>query len=692
MLEHGNGLFGINLYSKGSKLITMNYRAEIDGLRALAVIPVILFHAGFEWFSGGYVGVDVFFVISGYLITTIIISEINNETFSIINFYERRARRILPALFFVILACLPFAWLWLIPSDFKDFGQSLVAVSTFTSNIFFWFESGYFDRAAEVKPLLHTWSLAVEEQYYLLFPILLVLLWRLGVKWILFLLVIIFVASLSLAQWGATNQPVATFYLLTTRGWELLLGAFVAFYLYYNNYFQSFMVNQTLSLLGLFLIVYSIIVFDESTPFPGLYTLVPTSGTALLIIAAVPNTLSNKLLSFSPMVSLGLISYSAYLWHQPILAFARHRLLGELSDTLLIVLCLCAIVCAYISWRWIEKPFRKKGKIGRKAIFVGAVTSILGFTSIGLLIHVNNGIAMRFTPEVSVLDSIRVTPIRSTRACETMLSTGSDESILQNCSIGTQNQKPSFVVIGDSHARALIPAFDEYAKTIGMSGLNLSHSSCFPSFSDGYFLPFDDTQKKCIKWRKKLLSMIENRTLPETIYIAARWTLSFERGRFNNKEGGEEPGAEVIYNNQYMGTLNYQDSLARELSEAFALYKDNNYKVTLIYPIPEAGWDPLNMTIKQLIFNKNTILDENYASTSYAVFHDRNKNTIEILDKLASEYSFIKFKPHRYFCQQSMSNGRCITIKNNRPLYYDDDHISLYGGRILIDKLFQRQN
>ena len=153
----------------------MKYRAEIDGLRALAVLPVILFHAGFGWFNGGFVGVDVFFVISGYLITTIIISEMAEGKFSIVNFYERRARRILPALFFVMLACIPFAWMWLTPTDLKDFGQSLVAVSTFSSNILFWFESGYFDTAAELKPLLHTWSLAVEEQYYILFPIFLML-------------------------------------------------------------------------------------------------------------------------------------------------------------------------------------------------------------------------------------------------------------------------------------------------------------------------------------------------------------------------------------------------------------------------------------------------------------------------------------------------------------------------------------
>ena len=214
----------------------MKYRAEIDGLRALAVLPVILFHAGFEWFSGGFVGVDVFFVISGYLITTIIISEMAEGKFSIINFYERRARRILPALFFVMLACLPFAWLWLAPSDLRDFGQSLVAVSTFSSNILFWWESGYFDTAAELKPLLHTWSLAVEEQFYILFPLFLMLTWRLGIKTILILLSIVFLISLGVAVWGtqyATHPKIISgaFFLLPTRGWELLIGVFAAFYI-----------------------------------------------------------------------------------------------------------------------------------------------------------------------------------------------------------------------------------------------------------------------------------------------------------------------------------------------------------------------------------------------------------------------------------------------------------------------------
>lgn len=211
-------------------LPTIKYRREIDGLRAIAVLAVILFHAGFKAFGGGFVGVDVFFVISGYLITTIILSDMSRQKFSIVTFYERRARRILPALFFVMLCCVPFAWMWLRPVDFKSFSESLVAVSAFSSNILFWRESGYFGTASELKPLLHTWSLAVEEQYYVLFPLFLMALWKLRKRRVFGTLLLGGVLSLIAAQWGAYHKPSAAFYLLPTRAWELAMGALIAFY------------------------------------------------------------------------------------------------------------------------------------------------------------------------------------------------------------------------------------------------------------------------------------------------------------------------------------------------------------------------------------------------------------------------------------------------------------------------------
>ena len=369
----------------------MQYRSEIDGLRALAVLPVILFHAGFDWFSGGFVGVDVFFVISGYLITTIIINELAEDNFTIANFYERRARRILPALFFVMLVCLPFALIILPPGGLKMFGQSLMATSSFISNVLFWLQSGYFDTGSELKPLLHTWSLAVEEQYYIFFPLFLLATWKLGIRWILVILSLLFVASLGVAQWGAMNYPNAAFFLLPTRGWELLIGVFLAFYLNKFSYLKSFAVNQALSVTGFMMIGYSIFVFDKTTPFPGFYALLPTVGTGLLILSAVPKTVVHRLLSLSPFVGIGLISYSAYLWHQPILSFTRGISLEETSYSRLMVSCLSSLVLGYISWRWIEKPFRNRKKIARKVVFWCSAIGIMFFFGVGFLLTTGVG-------------------------------------------------------------------------------------------------------------------------------------------------------------------------------------------------------------------------------------------------------------------------------------------------------------
>ncbi|GIU34769.1 acyltransferase [Shewanella schlegeliana] len=365
----------------------MRYRAEVDGLRALAVIPVILFHAGFSQFSGGFVGVDVFFVISGYLITSIILTELERDKFSIINFYERRARRILPVLFFVMLVCIPFAWLWLMPLDLQDFFQSIIAVSTFSSNILFWLESDYFDTAAELKPLLHTWSLAVEEQYYIFFPLLLMALWGRGRQVILGALAIIFLLSLSLAQWAAYNAPTANFYLLPTRGWELLIGVFAAFFL--NQPLPKWMspkLNNLLSSFGLLLILFSVFIFDASIPFPSVYALVPTVGTVLIILFAQEGTLAQRFLSYKLFVGVGLISYSAYLWHQPVFAFVKYRSFTEPSVYLMLSLCVGIALLSYLSWRFVEIPFRNKQAYSRRFIFSSGAILTAAFVVGGVLV------------------------------------------------------------------------------------------------------------------------------------------------------------------------------------------------------------------------------------------------------------------------------------------------------------------
>lgn len=382
--------------------VDVKYRREIDGLRAVAVIPVIFFHAGFKAFEGGFVGVDVFFVISGYLITTIILSDMNNNKFSIVTFYERRARRILPALFFVMLCCLPFAWLWLLPNHLKDFSQSLTAISVFSSNILFWQESGYFGTASELKPLLHTWSLAVEEQYYVLFPLVLMALWKLRIRWIFGSLIVVGVISLVASQWGAYHYPSATFFLLHTRGWELVIGALIAVYFFYKKEHVDFITSRKktsdfFGFVGLVLIFYSIFAFDKSTPFPSLYALIPTIGAGLIIIFSTSETKVGRFLGIKPIAGIGLISYSTYLWHQPLFAFARHRSLTEPGALLLLALSASSLLLAYVSWRFVESPFRNKGAYSRKKIFCyGALGSFL-FIIIGCVGSHTDGFISRYS-------------------------------------------------------------------------------------------------------------------------------------------------------------------------------------------------------------------------------------------------------------------------------------------------------
>lgn len=370
----------------------MNYRPEIDGLRAIAVLPVIFFHAEIGLFSGGFVGVDVFFVISGYLITKIILSDLEQDKFSIVNFYERRARRLLPALFFIIFSCVPFAYFTLSPNALFDFGQSLVAVPTFLSNVLFWSERGYFGGATELKPLIHTWSLAVEEQFYLVFPITLMLFWHNLRRWIGPFIVLIILSSLYLS-WFLTELHFETaFYLPFARAWELMVGSAAAFFgirlTYLGNRYSSI-----LSITGLSLIFYAVFNFDGTTTFPGYAALVPVLGTFLLIIAGPTRNTINRVLASRWLVKIGLVSYSLYLWHQPIFVFLRHL---NFSEYIIIFGIPFSMALSLFSYRFIETPFRNKDKFHRKNIFIYSALASLVSIFIGLILILNDGFLNRY--------------------------------------------------------------------------------------------------------------------------------------------------------------------------------------------------------------------------------------------------------------------------------------------------------
>ena len=318
------------IYGK-SFLMKLTYRPEIDGLRAIAVGAVIAYHSeitilGHQPFKGGFIGVDIFFVISGYLITSIILKElITTGSFSFKHFYERRIRRILPALLLVMLVSLPFAWIYLLPTSFMDFSKSILYSLGFSSNFYFHYSGQiYGAESGLLKPFLHTWSLSVEEQFYILFPIVLLITFKYFRKYLIHILILGFVISLGLADWGSRNHPSFNFYVLPTRGWELLAGSILAYFEINNGHrSKQRILNLILPFIGLILIGHSILFFNDKMFHPSFYTLLPIVGVCLIIWFSNKNELITKILSTKLFVGVGLISYSLYLWHYPIFAFAR---------------------------------------------------------------------------------------------------------------------------------------------------------------------------------------------------------------------------------------------------------------------------------------------------------------------------------------------------------------------------------
>jgi len=650
----------------------MKYRPEIDGLRALAVIPVILFHAGFEYFNGGYIGVDIFFVISGYLITSIIIKEQEADNFSLLSFYERRARRILPALFLVIFISSIFAWFLLSPADLKNFGQSLFAAATFSSNILFWIESGYFDTAVELKPLIHTWSLAVEEQYYLIFPIFMILFWKLGIKTITYILIIVFVLSLLGAQLISSfdlysDLSSASFYLLPTRIWELLIGVFSAIYLKNNNFFKSVRINNVLSILGVSLIIFAITSFNKSTPFPSLYTLIPTIGTMLLITSVNPKTILYKFFSWSPLVGVGLISYSAYLWHQPILAYARHIKMDGLSDLIILVLCASSVGLAYLSWRFVEKPFRDKQITTSKFIAYFSSIGILFFIAIGSYFHFSNGASHRVIFKQSLVDSFM--PINYEDCFSVEFNHYAEN---WGCSIGAEKEHYDLVFFGDSHSLSLKNLIADLAFKNNLSVFYTGANGCLPFL--GVFPDRNDQYKyNCNLLNERVYKFIQENKI-KNLFLSARWSYYNTPGeydRFDHQYIAENPRGPFDLNSSRITFKN-------TLKKTIAKYQKLGVKINIISQPPHQYRNPetlyflsqlRNVGIDSLSVRKNDFLE---------LEQESHKTFLE--EGIKINYIYLA----KIFCDQQV----CNVGNKDRSYYYDDDHLNDYGAKKL-ENLFQ---
>jgi peptidoglycan/LPS O-acetylase OafA/YrhL len=619
----------------------MQYRREIDGLRAIAVLPVILFHAGFSWFSGGYVGVDVFFVISGYLITSILLHDLETGSFSITKFYERRARRILPALFFVMLCSIPFAWAWMTTTQFKDFSQGLVAISLFASNILFWKKEDYFAQPAEENPLLHTWSLAVEEQFYIFFPILLLFLWRFGKRPIFWTVIFLSLCSLMLSEWGWRNAPTANFYFLPTRARELGAGATCAFLLH-GQVQKS---NSLLSAVGLLLILYSIFTYNEETPFPSIFTLVPVIGTALIILYGSKETFVAKILHAKIFVGIGLISFSAYLWHQPLLAFARIYSFSSPSILIMGALSLLSLVLAYISWRYVETPFREKSKIGltRNQIFTVSGMASGFFIIAGMIGHVTDGLEQRLSPE-QITWTAEVNELKKNRqasikvgVCQFNRSVGIRRDIdvfleQWNCQGNSIPNQKRLAIYGDSHSadKAVV------LRSIGIEPLQMGGDGC-------PLIPKSNGKPYCDRLINKLI-----------------------------KESGELSIRTIILANRF----GESEINIKHMQEIIRFWTTHFDKVILFTPMPEfprfdsiySFWGPRAQEI-----NPDFSRHEEF----YAVLSEIEKpENVKIINT------------SNYFCGGSISEA-CKPIQDRVVMLTDYGHLSPKGATIFGQRLTQ---
>ena len=431
------------------------------------MIPVVLFHANLGA-SGGYVGVDVFFVISGFLITSLMVKELDAHCFSIVDFWERRIRRIFPVLAVMVAVVLLAGYLILLPARLAELGKSSMAQALLVANIYFWRDVGYFSAPAAQKPLLHTWSLAVEEQFYLLFPLVLCILGERRRQYTTALLALIAMLSFAASLYGVYRHPAASFFLLPTRAWELLVGSLLALVpgsLRFPN-----VVNQMMACLAIFAIAFAVFVYDDRTPFPGLAAILPVGGAAAFILANTHDTTAlGRLLSVAPLVFVGQISYSLYLWHWPILAFFSCTV-GEVRGWRLSVAAVSmSFVLAVLSWRFVERPFRRRSAAPmRRAVFVGALTIVTLFVGVSSLFWITNGLPSRFSP--AVLQVVSDIEHRNTEY----------ESFIDELQTGhlplLGRNEPSavsvdFALFGDSHAVALAPLFDIVARQHDLAGL-----------------------------------------------------------------------------------------------------------------------------------------------------------------------------------------------------------------------------
>ena len=526
----------------------LKYRPDIDGLRAIAVLSVVGFHAFPNLIKGGFIGVDIFFVISGYLISSIIFKSISRDQFNFSNFYARRIRRIFPALLTILVICLIFGWATLLPNEYQELGKQVAAGAGFISNLLFWKESGYFDSNSATKPLLHLWSLGIEEQFYVFWPILIWATWKRRVHFIAMVFVI-FLASFLINILAIKNHPVAIFYLPISRFWEFLAGSILAWLSARNTITQSkppiawanhFLQTKTaffqdkkkqelarnfLSFFGLLVLIIGIFLIDEKMQFPGILALIPVIGTTCIIAASQDAYFNRLILSNRLMVWIGLISFPLYLWHWPILVFARILEDDTLSNSLLVICILTATSLAWLTFKFVETPIRTRSQCKIHTQILVLAMTLIGIA--GSAVYLNAGFQTRFPRHDLGFFKAKANFDSSQLESKKICSQFKDASFVKFCE---EEGRPSIFLLGDSHADSLIPGLSTLQK---ISTFSLSYATgCGLAPYIGFMQEVQDgwcdSAKIRFEFNNFALSKIEENQ-PEIILIHARWAYDLYR-------------------------------------------------------------------------------------------------------------------------------------------------------------------
>ena len=639
------------------------YRADIDGLRAIAVLAVVLFHAKVGPFTGGYVGVDVFFVISGFLITSIIVNEMKAGTFSFANFYERRVRRIFPALFIVVLACLAAGWFILTPNDYREFGLSMVFMGAFISNVFFKRHAGYFGPAAETQPLLHTWSLAVEEQFYAIAPIALLGLYLYAWKNRAVVLGLLAFASLASAAYGVSQEWPSAFYLLHSRAWELMTGMALALGIVPAVTRRP--LAEALGLAGLAMILWTVAMYSPSTPFPGVAALLPCLGTAFIIHSgASVSTFAARFLATPPIVFTGKISYSLYLWHWPLLAFAAYEWGTEFGTRERLALIALAGALSVLTWAAIEQPARRKsGFLTQRRVLALGLAAMLACVCIGKAIKKTDGIIARLPADLQII--ARQASNRSTPGDACGRGEG-PEDLAGTCPLGTTDARPTkFLLWGDSHATAIADEVSRIAKDKALRGVLLTGGGCAPLLGLEKLAPVEFS--KCIGRHAPITGLLANPDIRDII-ITARWA-AYSEGK--GVDGGVVTRVRKFAET---GVDANRDEFFRLLRETIKTLLYGGRRITIIGPVPEL---PRNLPTT-LIKDKMRGQVRDYA-LAREDFVKRQFNMRPMLESLGMLHGVRVIYPEDTLC----SPTTCATIVDGELLYSDDNHLNRAGAKRL---------